>query len=328
MQHDFPYMVSVRLMTFNHAKFIAAAMDGIMMQKTTFPVEVVVGDDFSQDDTLDIIRKYASTDKIHIHILDRKTGDAYWQKRQELGRLYNFVNIVNNCKGKYVALLDGDDYWTDPHKLQKQVDFLELNQDFVACFHPVKVVDSNGQEVNKTKSSFLHNRDFTSEELMRGRVMSTLSLCFRNVIPEFPPEYFKSPTGDNFICSLLGNFGKGKYLADIAPSAYRVHASGVWSLKDDSQKKMNLLLSYFWLWQYYGRIGKKDYAFVYYRKIILEGFYSNPFTLDPKSSSYLDKMEQFTVKTVRRLFRLARKLFLKRTYMDLPSEEFKEEGRP
>jgi len=111
-------------MVYNQEEFIDEAMKGIMMQKTDFKVEVVVGDDFSTDKTLELIRKYENTENIHIKILDRKKGDAYWTKRQAKGRLYNFINIIENCSGKYIALLDGDDYWTDPAKLQKQFDLL------------------------------------------------------------------------------------------------------------------------------------------------------------------------------------------------------------
>jgi glycosyltransferase involved in cell wall biosynthesis len=321
MASDTNYKVSVRLMAYNHSKYIRDAMDGIMMQKTTFPVEVVVGDDFSQDDTVEIVRQYQSTELVHIHILDRKVGDEYWQKRQQLGRLYNFANIIEHCNGKYIALLDGDDYWTDPLKLQKQVDFLEVNENYVACYHPVKVVDLNGNLIKKSKNSFLHNRDVSSDKLMRGRVMSTLSLCFRNVIRQFPDEFFKSPTGDNFLCSLLGNHGSGKYMSNIEPSAYRMHLGGTWSLKDDTQKKMTLLLSYFWLWQYYARLGKPEYALVFYRKIILEGFYSNPFKR--KESNYLDTAELFIVRSVRRIFRLLKRMLLKQENIDMAAMENK-----
>ena len=120
-------LVSVRLMTYNHAPFIKNAMQGIMMQKTSFKIEVVVGDDFSKDNTLEIIKKFSDTENIKLKILNREIHDDYWFQRQENGRIYNFYNILKNCKGNYIALLDGDDYWTDPYKLQKQVDFLEEN---------------------------------------------------------------------------------------------------------------------------------------------------------------------------------------------------------
>jgi glycosyltransferase involved in cell wall biosynthesis len=117
------YKLSVRLMTYMHEPFIKQAMNVIMMQKTDFKIEVVVGDDFSTDQTLEIIKSYKNTESIDVKILKREKGDEYWQKRQKLGRVYNFSNISENCIGKYIDLLDVDDYWKDPLKLQKQVDF-------------------------------------------------------------------------------------------------------------------------------------------------------------------------------------------------------------
>ena len=87
-------------MCFNHEPYIKQAMDGIMMQKTDFAFEVLVGDDFSSDNTLKILRQYHSTEKIKIKILKREEGDAYWQERQKRGRLYNFENIIENYKKK------------------------------------------------------------------------------------------------------------------------------------------------------------------------------------------------------------------------------------
>ena len=123
------YKVSIRLMTYQHEATIRQALDSILMQETDFPVEVVIGDDLSTDGTPEIIRSYASTEKIHLKVLDRHQGDAYWTERQKCGRLYNFEDIVRNCSGRYIALLDGDDYWLDPLKLQKQVDFLDAHPD-------------------------------------------------------------------------------------------------------------------------------------------------------------------------------------------------------
>ena len=124
-------ILSIRLMTYNHEDFIEEALKGIDAQITDFNFEVVIGDDFSTDNNLNIINNYKFTNKnITVNILNRKIGDEYWIKRQKLGRFYNIVNILQNCKGRYIALLDGDDYWTDPYKLQKQVDFLESNKDY------------------------------------------------------------------------------------------------------------------------------------------------------------------------------------------------------
>src|SRR6056297_3227607 len=142
-------LVSVRLMTFNHAPFIRKAMEGIMMQVTDFPIEVVVGDDLSTDDTLEIIKTFENTSNIEIRILERSIGDKYWEARQYYGRIYNFTNIINNCRGKYIALLDGDDFWTDPQKLQKQVDFLKNNEEYIVTYHDAKVVNEKGKVISE-----------------------------------------------------------------------------------------------------------------------------------------------------------------------------------
>ncbi|QOI97870.1 MAG: glycosyltransferase [Flammeovirgaceae bacterium] len=291
-------LVSACLITYNQIRYIRQSIEGILMQQTNFPWELIIADDCSTDGTQEILKEYKNrhSDKIKLLLQSKNKG-----------AMLNWIDLVTTPRSRYITLCEGDDYWTDPLKLQKQVDFLESNPDYVACFHSVMVVDANGNEVRKSKNSFVHNRDLTREELIMGRVMSTLSLCYRNVITEFPEEFYKSPTGDNFLCSLLGNYGKAKFLKDIKPSAYRMHAGGSWSLQNEDKKKMTLLLSYFWLWQYYARIGRPEYAQGYYRKILLEGFYSNPFkVLVP---AWLGRAEWLTIKTIRRVFRLVRNLF-------------------
>ena len=291
-------LASACLITYNQKKYIRQAVDGILMQQTSFDWELVIADDCSTDGTREILLEYKKNnpDRIRLILQDKNVGASR-----------NWFDMITSPQSKYIALCEGDDYWTDPNKLQKQVDFLERNPDFVACFHPVMVVDSEGNLLRKSKNSFVHNKDLSEEDLILGRVMSTLSLCYRNIIREFPEEYHKSPTGDNFLCSMLGNHGKGKFLADIKPSAYRMHTAGAWSLKTETQKKMTLLLSYFWLWQYYARLGKPQFAQGFFRKIILEGFYSDPFKgFIPGSSP---KVELFVVRSVRRFFRLWRRLF-------------------
>ena len=131
-------LVSVRLMAYNHGTFLRQAIESVLMQRTNFPFELVIGDDFSSDNTSEVLNNYKTDERINI--LKREKGDSYWHKRQKFGRMFNFVDIVNNCKGKYIALLDGDDYWTDPLKLQKQVDILEANSDYSLCFHDVIIL--------------------------------------------------------------------------------------------------------------------------------------------------------------------------------------------
>lgn len=292
-----PQLISIGMITYNHELYVRQAIESILQQKTTFKIELVIGEDCSTDSTRSICEEYALSHPEVVKLLPSE---------KNLGVTPNFIRTLLACSGDFIALCEGDDYWTDPLKLQKQVEFLEANPGYVACFHPVMVVDAAGNPLRSAKNSFIHNRDLSSEELILGRVMSTLSLCYRNVITEFPEEFYKSPTGDNFLSSLLGQYGKAKYLDTIRPSAYRMHAGGAWSLQHESKKKMNLLLSYFWMWQYYSRIGKPEYARGFYRKILLEGFYSNPFS--ELAPGPLGRAEWATVKIIRRLFRLLRNL--------------------
>lgn len=216
---SFPYTVSVRLMVYNHESYIREAIDSILKQKTNFLIEVVIGDDFSTDKSLEIIREYQDTANIHFKILDRKVGGEYWQNRQKLGRLYNFINIVENCTGKYIALLDGDDYWTDPFKLQKQVDFLETNQEYNLVGH--HIINSF-----KEKSGNFDKDTFSFDDIYyRNLRIPTASLVFRNNL-EIPDWFFKIYGGDRALIYLNSIKGKIKILS-FTGSFYRIHANGI-----------------------------------------------------------------------------------------------------
>ena len=230
-------IVSIRLMTYNHELFIREAMDSIMMQKTNFSFEIVVGDDFSIDKTLDIIRSYSDTNTVHIKILKREKGDIYWQNRQKLGRLYNFTNIIENCSGKYIALLDGDDYWTDPYKLQKQVDVLEKYPECVACHHWQRIakrkVDGKYVEEAAPKDGHKENTGFYEGyyPVSIASVVNIFSLklrpkirtlLFRNIFREekFPSWYHHLKFGDEPLNFILGKHGEF-YFIDEEMAVYR-----------------------------------------------------------------------------------------------------------
>lgn len=209
-------ILSVRLMTYNHSDYILEALNGINKQKTNFIFEVVIGDDFSSDDNLLKIKGFRFTNKnIIVNILEREVGDAYWTQRQKLGRLYNFINILENCQGKYIALLDGDDYWTDPNKLQKQVDFLEANPNYIASSHAYR---NRFYGSNNNKESY--------GKIIKGRPM-TFTLLYKNIIKEFPKEFTEASNGDTFLRGLLSEHGKFFYMDDIEPGIRGVHNNGL-----------------------------------------------------------------------------------------------------
>jgi glycosyltransferase involved in cell wall biosynthesis len=128
--------VSVRIITYNHEKYIGSALDSVLMQEVNFPYEIVIGEDCSTDNTRKILLEYKERhpDLIRLLLHEKNTGIHY-----------NIRQTVATCRGRYMAMLDGDDYWTDPHKLQKQVDFLDNNPGCPLCFHSVEVRHEDGR---------------------------------------------------------------------------------------------------------------------------------------------------------------------------------------
>jgi len=133
-------LVSIRCITYNHEPYIAQALDGFLMQKTTFSFEVIVHDDASTDKTADIIREYEK--KFPKIIKPIYETENQWSKHD--GSLRRIMDSA--CYGKYIAYCEGDDYWIDENKLQMQVEFLEKNKDFVLCCHNANIYDENKHE--------------------------------------------------------------------------------------------------------------------------------------------------------------------------------------
>lgn len=223
-------LLSVRLMIYNHSEYIVAALDSINMQQTTFPFEVVIGDDFSSDDTLAKVMSYEFTNPdVHVNVLERQRGGAYDVKRQQLGRLYNFADIIQHCRGRYIALLDGDDYWTDPLKLQKQVDVLEQHPQLNVCFSNRRVLSEGVLSSPPMPKDFVEVPFSYKELLKHHNFIVTASVVFRK--PErfvFPDWFYQLPYGDMGLYKLLSTQDDFYGIAD-STVVYRVHGSGIYS---------------------------------------------------------------------------------------------------
>ena len=124
-------MVSICCITYNHENFIRDAIEGFLMQQTNFDYEIIIANDCSPDNTDSFVKKY-----INNHPKGKLI--KYFRHDKNIGVMPNFIFALKQCTGKYIALCEGDDYWTDPYKLQKQVDFLEANLDYTICFHLVE----------------------------------------------------------------------------------------------------------------------------------------------------------------------------------------------
>lgn len=247
MENKNPPVVSIVCLVFNHEKYLRKTFESFIAQKTSFPIEIIVHDDASTDKSKLIIEEYQNK-------YPDKFKPIYQEHNQhsiEVGRVTKIA--FKAASGKYIALCEGDDYWTDSHKLQKQVSFLESNPDYVLTHHDALIIDQNDKIIAESKLPSSCQKDFSPIELKRGAFLLNLTLCFRNVIKEFPPEIHKIRNGDTFLISLLGEYGKAKFLKNIKPAAYRVHSGGVWS-KANQEKKLKMRLSLFsTLKDYYSR---------------------------------------------------------------------------
>lgn len=247
---DVAPLISVHCITFNHAGFIAAALESFLAQKTTFPVEIVVGEDCSTDGTREIVERYSKRYPKIIRIISSDTN---------VGAVANFERTLKACRGKYVAICEGDDYWRDPYKLHIQVDFLESHPDYVLAYHDATGFDQNGfDESPQLPAAYRVDADKT--DLIRSRPLSTLTVCFRNLIRELPEEVRHSPILDLCMWSLLGWHGKGKFLPQIASAAYRRHTGGIMSMQSEQSRLRMTAQAFLCLSRYYQRIGEIEIA--------------------------------------------------------------------
>lgn len=228
-------LVSVLIQTYQHANFIKQCLDGILMQQTNFPFEIILGEDESTDGTREICKAYSEKypDKINLFLRSRK--DVIYINGNPTGR-YNFIENLKAAQGKYIALCEGDDYWTDPLKLQKQVDFLEVNPEYGICFHESEVIWDDAYENKqsiKLNSEFYWNRMepeksvYTITDVFNGPFMATASVIFRKKDPvDFPDWFFKAASGDITLYALILNDNKIKFINEIM-CAYRRHEGGI-----------------------------------------------------------------------------------------------------
>ncbi len=209
-------VVSICVVTYNHEKFIAKCLDGVLMQKTSFPIEAIVGDDCSSDRTREIILSYAAKypDVIKPSFLEKNVG---------AGRNH-FRNVYPKLTGKYIAICDGDDCWTDPMKLQRQVDLLEKNPGYVMCFHKVNTMDQHGNLIYAEKESDKVVK-YSSSDIIHLSI-PTLSVVYRNCVQTFPEEICSVKSGDTFLFGMLSTYGGAISMGMVAAN-YRIHTNGV-----------------------------------------------------------------------------------------------------
>jgi glycosyltransferase involved in cell wall biosynthesis len=225
-----PPKVSVLITTYKHEKFIAQTIESALMQETRFPFEIVIGEDCSPDDTRRIVEAYQRDHPDTIRLIAR-------ERNLSSG---NFVATYAECRGTYVAILEGDDYWTSSDKLQSQADALDAHPEWVLCFHTVRIVRDDR---SKPPHAFpqLEKEAFTLDDILKKNFIPTCSVMFRNgVIGQFPEWYFSLPIGDWPLFIMLAQHGELGYLNRVMAD-YRRHSEGLWTRMDDfSQAERSL----------------------------------------------------------------------------------------
>ena len=228
-------LLSVVMITYNHENYIKQAIESVLMQECDFDYELIVSNDKSPDDSDVIIEKMISehpkANKIKYHL-----------QENNLGMMPNFIFTLAQAKSKYIALCEGDDYWIDPLKLQKQVDFLEANNDYALCGHLVDVLNFDNS-IKKRKANNLQNEIIKQSDLPTIHI-PTLSAVFRNCLSIADLQYFrKVPYGDLILFALLGNYGKIIIMHEYM-ATYRQQLLGVWSGASEVKKLKNGIVTF------------------------------------------------------------------------------------
>jgi glycosyltransferase involved in cell wall biosynthesis len=209
------------MITYGHEKFIEEAINGVLMQECDFEYELIIANDCSPDNTDAVINKIL---KSH----PKGNCIRYFKHEKNIGMMPNFIFALEQCKGNYIALCEGDDYWTDVLKLQKQVDYLTEFKNVVACFTDIAMLESDHLISKALKQK--HRKNHDSVTVFQDLWIPTLTLLFRKESLHFPlPEQFsKVFNGDIFLFYLLAQEGRLDYL-DFVSGVYRQHENGVWS---------------------------------------------------------------------------------------------------
>jgi len=205
-------LLSILCITYNHDKFIGEAIDSWLEQKIDFKIEIIIGDDCSTDNTVLEIKKYLKSNN-YIKLIERS---------KNIGFMNNFIDTYKQCNGKYIAICEGDDYWSDKNKLQMQVDFLENNKDYVLTHTNVFTLN------NENKLSQLKPDNYCSKNnIYNKNEISTLTAVFRNFNIDFSEKWSQFMMADWPLWISLSEKGRFKYFGEKT-GVYRINPTGIW----------------------------------------------------------------------------------------------------
>lgn len=282
MTSHYNYTVAIQCMTYNHSKYITDALNGFVMQKTDFPFVILIVDDASNDGEVEVISDYIKT---NFNICQNST--AYTRETEYAYITYAQHNTNNNCfivamylkynhyqigkkydklkyiaewmdSSKYIALCEGDDYWIDPLKLQKQVDFLDSNQNVSLCFHNTRIINETSLQYN---FKIIHDREYTIKEIFDEWIVPTASIMLKQSSITYTLNDNRIINGDINIILAAGHSGKIYGMSEYM-STYRIQANGA-TIKRVQDDNINLQFKYLehykCLYQEYSKIPYNSY---------------------------------------------------------------------
>lgn len=271
------YVVSVCIQTYQHAPYIRQCLDSVLSQRVNFPWEIIVGEDESTDGTREICIEYAKRYPNLIKLFLRSRKDVIYVNGKPTGR-YNMIENIKAARGKYIALLEGDDFWLDPFKLQKQVDFLDANPDCIVChhWHKYAVMDETGEfvvvDAPRKNQGYYPERKASVEKIFANvmRVKSR-TLMFRNVLDKFPSWFYRVAYGDVALSMILGAYGNFGFI-DEPMAVYRQTGHGVSAF---DRRNLRELRDHFSQWVKVWEYGTLHYKGKYLSQALgtIESFY-------------------------------------------------------
>lgn len=274
-------IVSVVMITYGHENYIRQAIESVLMQKCNFEIELILSNDCSPDKTNDVIQEILKTHKSANWI-------KYFNHKKNLGMMPNFQFALEKCTGKYIAICEGDDYWIDELKLQKQVDFLDENLDYVIHSGVATVIKENKLTDDFIGMS-LSEKTFILENFYNQNNIVTCTVLFRNIIKNYPENFNTVTFGDwYFYVALLNQTKLKAFRSRDILSVYRIHENGVMKSLSQIKNKQKHIEQILKIKKF---LGYKSYSDL--TKTSLNNYYLSKFKLELKELKFFNSIRTF-----------------------------------
>ena len=247
--HSLP-LISICCTSFNQVNYIEETLKGFLDQETEYPFEILIHDDASTDGTAQVIREYEALYPNLIKPIYQT--DNQYSKGKKPNPEFNF----SRAKGAYIAICEGDDFWTDPCKLQLQVAFLEEHLEYAMCCTNFYVVNEHGKVLKKEgwTGEKKKTKRISQAMVLASYAPKVLTSVFRyQALPQkLPDEYIKSPNGDNFLFAMITRFGDAAFI-DRVTGCYRIHSGGIWSSQQKVERYTMQLATFYQIRKHFDR---------------------------------------------------------------------------